>query len=251
MGFHITSSKIQPKRLKGTMASNFTKCFNITSKKLDEIKKGDGASSSHTSFALKSPEKPLESSKWGKNDIDASVTLDSPLKQAEKSVEISKEKEKVCDVSASTGLPSEKLPPSQIVQKKLNDSPGPPDFPPKSNLVEAEESTDEDCMTISELFRTSKRHDAVGSGQLVDGESLVPIENVTLNATVETGLETAKEDSDATETGSPSHDTESFQGSETDDDQYEAEIQELQIEERVSVLKKIFAELKAKICARK
>ncbi|KAK4851157.1 hypothetical protein QYF36_012864 [Acer negundo] len=99
--------------------------------------------------------------------------------------------------------------------------------------------------------KTSKRHDAVGSGQLVDGESLVPIENVTLNATVETGLETAKEDSDATETGSPSHDTESFQGSETDDDQYEAEIQELQIEERVSVLKKIFAELKAKICARK
>ncbi|KAK1581513.1 hypothetical protein Q3G72_006719 [Acer saccharum] len=95
MGFHITSSKIQPKRLKGTMASNFTKCFNITSKKLDGIKKGDGASSSHTSFALKSLEKPLESSKWRKNDIDASVTLDSPLKQAEKSVEISKEKEKL------------------------------------------------------------------------------------------------------------------------------------------------------------
>ncbi|KAK4852617.1 hypothetical protein QYF36_025518 [Acer negundo] len=70
----------------------------------------------------------------------------------------------------------------------------------------------------------------------------VSIENVTLNATVETGLETAKEDADATETGSPSHDMESFQGSETDDDQYEAEIQELQIEERVSVLEKIFAD---------
>ncbi|KAI9187327.1 hypothetical protein LWI28_026827 [Acer negundo] len=181
-------------------------------------------------------------------------------------------KEKVCDVPASAGLPSEKLPPSQIVQKKLNDSPGPPDFPLKSNLVEPEESTDEDGLTISELFRTSKRHDAVRSGHLVNGESLgnftnlrsfssfmadkevtkyinpltVSIENVTLNATVETGLETAKEDADATETGSPSHDMESFQGSETDDDRYEAEIQELQIEERVSVLKKIFAELKAK-----
>ncbi|KAK0602253.1 hypothetical protein LWI29_031785 [Acer saccharum] len=160
-------------------------------------------------------------------------------------------------MSASAGLPSEKLPPSQIVQKKLNDSPGPPDFPLKSNLVEAEESTDEDGLTISELFRTSKRHDAVGSGHLGDGESLgnlqsfssfmadkevtkfinpltVSIENVTLNATVETGFETAKEDADATETGNPSHDMESFQGSETDDDQFEAEIQELQIEERVS-----------------
>ncbi|KAK0600332.1 hypothetical protein LWI29_013843 [Acer saccharum] len=273
-GFCITSSKIQPKRLKGTMASNFTKSFNITSKKLDGIKKGDGASSSHPNFALKSSEKLPELSKWSIKDINTSVTLDSPLKQAEKSVEISKEKEKVCDVFASAGLPSDKLPPSQIVQKKLNDSPGPPDFPPKSNLVEAEESTDEDGLTISESFRTSKRHDAVGSGQLGDGESLgnlqsfssfmadkevtkfinpltVLIENVTLNATVETGLETAKEDADATETGSPSRDMESFQGSETDDDQYEAEIQELQIEERVSVLEKIFAELKAKRCAHK
>ncbi|TXG67761.1 hypothetical protein EZV62_009036 [Acer yangbiense] len=60
-GFHVTSSKIQ-------------------SKKLDGIKKGDCASSSHPSFASKSSEKLLESSKWRKKDIDASVTLYSPQK---------------------------------------------------------------------------------------------------------------------------------------------------------------------------
>ena len=59
------------------------------------------------------------------------------------SVKILKEKEKVCVVSAS-----EKLPPSRIVQKKLNDSPGPLGFPPKSSLVEEEETTEEDVRPL-------------------------------------------------------------------------------------------------------
>ncbi|KAK3199614.1 hypothetical protein Dsin_023029 [Dipteronia sinensis] len=222
------------------------------------------ASSSHPSFSFKCSEKLPELSKCSKKDINASITYDSPLKQAEKSVEILKEKKKVCVVSAS-----EKLPPSRIVEKKLNDSPDPLGFPPKSNLVEEEETTDEDGMTIAELLRSSKRHDSVGSGQLGDGESLpnlqlfsylmadkevtkiidpltASIESVTQNATVETGLETAKEGAAATKTGSPSHDMESFQGCESDDDQYASEMQELQLEERVGELEKIFAELKAK-----
>ncbi|KAK0601555.1 hypothetical protein LWI29_025293 [Acer saccharum] len=174
-------------------------------------------------FCFKEFQKLLESSKWREKDINASVTLDSPQKHAQKSVEISKEKEKVCDVSASAGLPLEKLPLSQMVQKKLN-------------LAEAEETTqtsEEDGMTIAELLRSRKRHNAVGSGQLGDGESLALIENFTLNATVETGLETAKEDADATETGSPSHDMERFQGCESDGNQYAVEMQELQLEEQV------------------
>ncbi|TXG67760.1 hypothetical protein EZV62_009035 [Acer yangbiense] len=141
-------------------------------------------------------------------------------------------------------MPLEKLPPSQIVQKKLD-------------LAEAEETSEEDGMTIAELLRSRKRRNAVGSGQLGDGESLgnlqffsslmadkevtkfidlltASIENVTLNATVETGLETAKKDADATETGSRSHDMERFQGCERDGDQYAAEMQELRLEDRIS-----------------
>ena len=59
-------------------------------------------------------------------------------------------------------MPLEKLPLSQIVQKKLD-------------LAEAEETTqtsEEDGMTIAELLRSRKRHNAVGSKQLGDGESL-------------------------------------------------------------------------------
>ncbi|KAL5737692.1 hypothetical protein ACOSP7_030453 [Xanthoceras sorbifolium] len=169
---------------------------------------------------LQGSEKPLESSKRRQKDIDAFVILGSPLKKAKKSVETLKEEEKVCDVSASAGLPLEKLPPSVIVQRKPNDFPIPPGFPSKSNLVEAEETNEEDDMTLAELLRSSKRHDAVGNGQLGDGEyldkevariidpSTALIEKITQNATVESGLETAKEDAAATKTGSPSHDIE-------------------------------------------
>ncbi|KAL5802529.1 hypothetical protein ACOSQ4_030834 [Xanthoceras sorbifolium] len=172
-------------------------------------------------------------------DIDAFVILGSPLKKAKKSVETLKEEEKVCDVSASAGLPLEKLPPSVIVQRKPNDFPIPPGFPSKSNLVEAEETNEEDDMTLAELLRSSKRHDAVGNGQLGDGEyldkevariidpSTALIEKITQNATVESGLETAKEDARGA------------QGCETDGNQYAAEIKELQLEYRVSRLERI------------
>ncbi|KAI9185709.1 hypothetical protein LWI28_009977 [Acer negundo] len=197
-------------------------------------------------------------SQWWRQSVSR---LQSARKGAKKSVEISKEKEKVCDVSASAGLPLEKLRLSQIVQKNLK-------------LAEAEETSEEDGMTIAKLLRSRKRRNAVGSGQLGDGESLgnlqffsslmedkeitkfvdpltASIENVTLNATVETGLETAKKDADETETGSRSHDMERFQGCESDGDQYAAEMQELQHEDQVSELERIFVELKAKRRGRK
>ncbi|KAK0601766.1 hypothetical protein LWI29_027250 [Acer saccharum] len=66
------------------------------------------------------------------------------------------EKEDDSDASNSAGLPSKTLPLSLIMRKEINESPFPPGFLPKTNLVDARNST-------------SKGHSDAGNGQLGDG----------------------------------------------------------------------------------
>ncbi|KAK4851412.1 hypothetical protein QYF36_014893 [Acer negundo] len=65
------------------------------------------------------------------------------------------------------------------------------------------------------------------------------------NELAERRLETVLEDAIGSKTGSTSHDTERSHGVEGDGNEHETEIQELRIEDRVSRLERIFAELKA------
>lgn len=124
------------KRLKRTTESSCTMSTEVSVKRLDGVNEGDGTPFCSSS-SLKSSEK---SSK--KKDIYVAVTLG-------KQVETSKEKERVCDVSASSVLSSEKLPLS-LLAKELNDSPVPPGFAPKFNLEETRDSVDKDDPTIAE-----------------------------------------------------------------------------------------------------
>ncbi|TXG67704.1 hypothetical protein EZV62_008979 [Acer yangbiense] len=191
------------------------------------------------------------------------------------------------DASGSAGLLlSKTLPLSLIIKKELNespfppagrqddvgneqlnDSPFPPGFRPKSNMVDARDTTKEDNLTTRRFSISSKRHDDVGNGQFGDGEYssghcqkfssskvvneadkiVVPLTKLIekQNELVERGLETVLEDAIGSETGSTSHDMERSQGVEGDGNEHETEIQELQIEDRVSRLERIFAELKA------
>ncbi|KAK0600628.1 hypothetical protein LWI29_016888 [Acer saccharum] len=129
------------KRLKRTTESSCTTSTEVSVKRLDGVNEGDGTPFCSSS-SLKSSEKSSKTLIQKKKDIYVAVTLGKP-------VETSKEKEKVCDVSASSVLSSEKLPPS-LLAKELNDSPVPPGFAPKFNLVETRDSVDKDDPTIAE-----------------------------------------------------------------------------------------------------
>ncbi|TXG67768.1 hypothetical protein EZV62_009043 [Acer yangbiense] len=152
-------------------------------------------------------------------------------------------KEDDSDASGSAGLLLSKTRQSDVGNKQLNDSPFPPGSPPKSNLVNANK---EDNLTTKGLSISSKKHDDVGNGQLGDGEySSGHCQNLSSSKVVNEAMETALEDAIGSETGSTSNDMERSQGVGGDGNEHESEIQELKIEDRVSRLERIFAELKA------
>ncbi|KAK0588457.1 hypothetical protein LWI29_001287 [Acer saccharum] len=91
------------------------------------------------------------------NHVEDGFSFTSSKMKTKKSVVTStEEKEDDSDASNSAGLPSKTLPRSLIIKKEINESPFPPGFLPKINLVDARNST-------------SKRHSDVGNGQLGDG----------------------------------------------------------------------------------
>ncbi|KAL5737938.1 hypothetical protein ACOSP7_030699 [Xanthoceras sorbifolium] len=158
----VSSFKMETKNLKRTTESISMKSTEVSFKRLDGMNEGDGTPFSPSS-SLTSSKKSPKTSKQKKKDLNAPVTLGCPLKKAKKTVETSKEKEKVSDVSASAGLPSKKLQSSLTVNKELNDSPVPPGFAPKFNLVETRDPLDEDDLAIAETLRST-------NVQFMDGE---------------------------------------------------------------------------------
>ncbi|KAK3199615.1 hypothetical protein Dsin_023030 [Dipteronia sinensis] len=198
------------------------------------------------------------------NHITEGFSFSRPMMKTKESEETSTEKEDVSDASDSSELPSKMLPLSLIIKKEINMSPFPPGFPPKTNLVEARDSTTVDNLTTTRLLMSSMRHSDVGNGQLGDGEhssghcqkfssskvvkdaekivvpSTEPIEKMKQNELVKSRLETSREDATGSKTGSPSHDMEGSHGVDGDVNE-----NELQLEDRVSRLERFFAELKA------
>ncbi|KAI9186867.1 hypothetical protein LWI28_021716 [Acer negundo] len=142
----------------------------------------------------------------------------------------------------------------------------PPGFPPKSNLVDARDTTKEDNLTTIRFSISSKRHDDVGNGQFGDGEYsschcqklsspkvvneadkiVVPLTELIekQNELVERRLETALEDAIGSKTGSTSNDMERSLGVEGDGNEHESDIKELQIEDWVSRLERSLQDLK-------
>ncbi|TXG67762.1 hypothetical protein EZV62_009037 [Acer yangbiense] len=214
--------------------------------------------------------------------------------KTKESEETSTEKEEdVSDASDSAEIPSKTLPLSEspfpsgflpktnlvdardstskrrddVGNEQLNDSPFPPGFHPKSNLVDAGDTTKGDNLTTTGLSMSSRRCDDFGNGQLGDCEhssdhcqkfssskavnevdkTVVPLTELIekQNELVKRRLETAMEDAAGSKTGSPSQDMERSQDVEGDGNEHEAEIEHLQLEDRVSRLERIFAELKA------
>ncbi|KAK0600397.1 hypothetical protein LWI29_014522 [Acer saccharum] len=94
------------------------------------------------------------------NHVEDGFSFSSSKMKTKKSVVTStEEKEDDSDASNSAGLPSKTLPLSRIIKKEINESPFPPGFLPKTNLVDARNST-------------SKKHSDAGNGQLGDGSVL-------------------------------------------------------------------------------
>ncbi|KAK0593960.1 hypothetical protein LWI29_000628 [Acer saccharum] len=203
-----------------------------------------------------------KTSKRKKKDIDAYVTLGSLLKKAKTSEETSKEKENVCDVSASAGSSSSnKLPPCLTVEGEPNDPPVLPGFAPEFNLVETMDSVDEDDMTIAEILRSknvkfmdgdsSSSHSRDFSSSVADNEAAKIVEpptelleKIMQNEFVKGDSGTVLEDAAERTSGSPDNDTVMIQSSELEGNKYATELIECQLE-RISRLEKIFAELKA------
>ncbi|TXG67138.1 hypothetical protein EZV62_008413 [Acer yangbiense] len=211
----------------------------------------------------KSLEKSPKTSKRKKKDINSSVTLGSLLKKAKTPVETSKEKENVCDVSASAGSSSSnKLPPCLTVEEEPNEPSVLPGFAPEFNLVETTDSVDEDDMTIAEILRSknvrfmdgdnSASHSRDVSSSVADNEAAKIVEpptklleKIMQNEFVKGDSGTVLEDAAERTSGSPDNDTVMIQSSELEGNKYATELLECQLEDRVSRLEKIFAELKA------
>ncbi|TXG66910.1 hypothetical protein EZV62_008185 [Acer yangbiense] len=87
-----------------------------------------------------------------------------------KSEETSTEKEGDSDAFGSAGLlPSKMLPLNLIIKKELNESPFPPGFPPKTNLLEARDTTNGDNLTIEKLLISNRRQSDVGNKEFPPG----------------------------------------------------------------------------------
>ncbi|KAL5736233.1 hypothetical protein ACOSQ2_031021 [Xanthoceras sorbifolium] len=227
----------------------------------------EGGSSSSSKMEPKRLKRTTESismktSKQKKKDPSGPVTLVSPLKKAKTTVETSKGKEKVCDVSASAGLSSKMLPPSLTVKKELNDSPVPPGFALKFNLVETTESVDKDNLTISEMLRSnnvkfmdrekSPSHSQNFSSSMADNEATKFVETQTElmdkimhNECVKGDSGTVMEYAAESKSGSLDNDVVRIRSSESGGNKHATELLELQFEDRVSRVERIFAELKA------
>ncbi|KAL5804426.1 hypothetical protein ACOSQ3_031226 [Xanthoceras sorbifolium] len=259
-GGSSSSSKMEPKRLKRTESSSM-KSTKVAFKRPDGMNEGYGTSFCSSS-SLKSSKRSPKTSKQKKKDPSGPVTLGSPLKKAKKTVETSKGKERVCDVSASAGLSSKMLPPSLTVKKELNDSPVPPGFALKFNLVETRESVDEDDQTIAELLRSNNvkfidreklpSHSQNFSSSMADNEATRFVETQTElmdkimhNECVKGDSGTVMEYAAESKSGSPDNDVERIRSSESGGNKHATELLELQFEDRVSRVERIFAELKA------
>ncbi|KAL5804418.1 hypothetical protein ACOSQ3_031218 [Xanthoceras sorbifolium] len=227
----------------------------------------EGGSSSSSKMEPKRLKRTTESismktSKQKKKDPSGPVTLVSPLKKAKTTVETSKGKERVCDVSASAGLSSKMLPPSLTVKKELNDSPVPPGFALKFNLVETTESVDKDNLTISEMLRSnnvkfmdrekSPSHSQNFSSSMADNEATKFVETQTElmdkimhNECVKGDSGTVMEYAAESKSGSLDNDVVRIRSSESGGNKHATELLELQFEDRVSRVERIFAELKA------
>ncbi|KAK2639623.1 hypothetical protein Ddye_027418 [Dipteronia dyeriana] len=224
------------------------------------------------------------------NHVKDGFSFSSSMMKTKKSLVTStEEKEDDSDASNSAGLPSKTLPLNEspfppgflpktnlvdarvstnkrhddVGNEQLNDSPFPPGVRHKFNLVHARDTTKEDNLTTTGLSMSSRRCDDVGNGRLGDGEHssdhcqkklfneadkiVVPLTELIekQNELVKRSLETAMEDAAGSKTGSSNHDMEENQDVEGDGNEHEVEIQELQLEDRVSRLERIFAELKA------
>ncbi|KAI9187042.1 hypothetical protein LWI28_023647 [Acer negundo] len=218
------------------------------------------------------------------NHIMEGFSFSSPKMKTKESEETSTDKKDDSDASDSAEIPSKTLPLNEspfphgflaktylvdarvstskrhddVGNEQLNDSSFPPGFHPKSNPVDARDTG---------LSMSSRRCVDVGNGQLGDCEHssdncqkfssskvvneadkiVVPLTELIekQNELVKRRLETAVEDAAGSKTGSPSQDMERSQDVEGDGIEHEAEIEDLQIEYRVSRLERIFAELKA------
>ncbi|KAK0601818.1 hypothetical protein LWI29_027695 [Acer saccharum] len=90
--------------------------------------------------------------------------------EKKKSEETSTEKEGDSDAFGSAGLlPSKMLPLNLIIKKELNESPFPPGFPPKTNLLEARDTTNGDNLTIEKLLISNRRQSDVGNKEFPTG----------------------------------------------------------------------------------
>ncbi|KAJ4726102.1 Serine/threonine-protein phosphatase 7 long form like [Melia azedarach] len=242
---------------------------------LTSAKKGGEAGSFSASipfsYSLKSSERSSDPSELKKRNAVSSASLGLPLKKAKKNFETSKEKKETNDISASAELASKILLRSLLVKKEANDALVPPGFPPKSNLVAASNSTEEDNLMIVELLKARKKDDGIWNGQVGFGESLrcqsetissiaecegikvicpqtESVQKRMQNEPINVGSETAMQDSTESKVGSPAHDMGRIQGGEGDGDKYASEVSQmptLQLEDWVSRLERKIAELKA------
>lgn len=222
---NLLRSKIIPKGSKGKRENSFHG-LKKNPKKAKRMKERDAAASTCSHFALKSLERSPKTSKRKNRDNDFSPALVCPPKKHQKLVELSKQKK---TESASVELPSNRPSLGLEVKTDANDSPLPPCFPPKSNHVVTTDSTEEDCLTIAELFKSRKKHDDFRNEHVANAENLpaqseafsstaecevvkvIPpetesVKKIMKNVPVNVGSEMAVEDSTDGKVGNPAHD---------------------------------------------
>ncbi|XP_031260169.1 uncharacterized protein LOC116118319 [Pistacia vera] len=128
-----------------------------------------------------------------------------------------------------------------------NDSLVPPGFPPKSNVVETKDSVEECDMTVAEFLKSCIKHDDGKNRQTELAEKMMQNEPKIVEVVPEAPSDLAT-DSKASD---QDHDAVRMQYGERYGSKRAMEILELQFEERVSKLERIFAQIKAERLAPK
>ncbi|KAH9651611.1 PMD domain-containing protein [Citrus sinensis] len=114
----------------------------------------------------------------GTNDLDNSLETSNQkrrstnaTKRAKKSVYTTEDKKEDSDAYASSEFPLKMLPLKLILMKEADNSPVPPGFPPKSNLVRSRDSAKENNLAITESMVSSKKQNDFQNMKISNGEN--------------------------------------------------------------------------------